>query len=149
MRFDPSQNVSDPEHGLILRPRASRIAAALLILMGLLALVSISLSGLLAGLPRLLFLLLTLLMAGLALFRLDRHRPRQIALSDTGLRITTGHGVSISIRDCRHVFLSPWYLGALGLDGRGQRVFRLTLFRDQLDREAYRQLSAWFRQRQE
>lgn len=148
MRFDPSQSDSGPERAIALKPRASRTAALLLLGMTMLGLFSIGLSGL-AVLLKAALLALTLLFMIISLTRLIRHRPGQILLNDDCLLITTAAGESLSISDCRRVFLSPWYLGFIGFDDRGPGKFHVALFRDQLDREGYRQLSAWFRRRQQ
>lgn len=148
MTFDPSQNAPGPEVELVLRPRVSRAAILLLTLMTLLALISLILSGL-PGPLKVVLALLALGMAAHTLYQHERKRPTSIVLHDQSLTLWIAADRVLSIKICKGVFLSPWYLGFVGFDERGLRATRLALFRDQLDREAFRQLSAWFRRRQE
>jgi hypothetical protein len=148
MRFDPRHSATEPDGGSTLRLRAPGVAALMVIVMTLLALLSVRLSGMTLSLQ----ISLSLLTPGLAafvLYRQFRHGPRRIRLFDERLSVDFGGGRSVRIESCRSVFLSPWYLGFAGLDQSGRQVARIGLFRDQFDRESYRQLSAWFRDRKQ
>jgi hypothetical protein len=117
----------------------------LLVLMSVLALAAIVLSGLpllLKGLAAPVLLLLALA----ALWRLHSGRITHIELEPDRLLLEQG-GTKLAVTRFKALFLSAWYIGFVALDQRGRPAARVGLFREQFERESFRVLSTWFRDR--
>lgn len=147
MTFDPFQSAPGPEQTVTLKPRSSRVLIVMVLGMTVLALISISISAL--ALPiQIALLAIVLLLAVQALIKLGLGGPREIILESDRMILVSDRQDLAEYTEFRRLFMSPWYLGVLAVDGRSKSVCRLGLFRDQFRHEDFRRLSFWFRNRQ-